>query len=912
MRWRRRMTGTLAAIGVLAFSISAAAGAESARAAAPATTLQGAWQAVADSPGLAHATISAYAYDLTAHEPLAALNPQQLQIPASVTKLFTSAAALDALGPNYEFSTRVEASPAVLAGSPGPVYLVGGGDPWLEANGTHGLETLAAAVAKKVARATQVIGVSSLYAGPAIGQGWSLDELEYSYSAPVAALSAERSEIEVVARGTTAGKPVQVSLSYNGAVHAPGFFQIKDEATTVAKGAGGATITRLPGTETIVVQGSMLPGRVAADYLSVGDPALFAAALFQQALAQDGVHFSAQAATGAAPQGLSAVASQASRPLSYLLQMQNRFSINSMADILFRTLGTLAGGDGSAAAAEAQMAAFDARAGVGARTQVDGSGLSPLDLTSAQQVVALLRYAASRPWYEAFKTSMMEAGNPDTKVCGVICGHFAGTAAVDKVWLKTGNLDNQWNYAGYATAADGHTIAFAILVEGPLAQQMSYYGAALSPIDQMTVDLARWPNLSGAAQGRPPAEAGVPSFLAPLLAGLPGNSSAVTGGAAIDLATGRLVWQEQGGALIRAGWLPRLGLVSAALAGKAKSFAGAALRAGGAVAGGVVHGPLVLDGRDDPGITAAGLVELAQAVAAAGVHAVTGPVEYVVGPPSPSGVRWPTNAPDDALGQAYLPPASRLIAAGESVTVEAVAGVVGSAPQLATAPADAPVQIENEAVTGPAGTPATLAATLDPTGSGYVVTGSVPSGGSAEVEVAPPAAGELAATGLRDALEAAGVSVGKAGVLGVARPASGALLASLPGTAVASLAAGALFGPSTEDASQLLLLLGSGAQKGVAAQLGTTDILPDPTGFALNDYMTPESVAAVLARARSQSAEQPLVKALGSGLWHVAAPGTYAEVGYVTVQGVPYAVVLMQSGLPFTGSWAPQISPPGQ
>ncbi len=879
----------------------------------PATALQGLWQTLAKSPELSHATISAYAYDITANKPLAAINPQQMQIAASLTKLFTSAAALAALGPGFTYETRVEASAAVLAGSPGPVYLVGGGDPWLEANGTHSLENLAAAVARKVPQATQVIGVSTMFAPPEIGAGWSAAELLSPDATGAQALTAERSEIEVVATGAAAtGGPVKVALSFNGALRVPGFFQIRDGATTVARGAVGATITRQPGTNTLVVQGSLLPGHVAASFLSVHDPALFASALFAQALSQDGVHLATAAATGTLPPGVVPVATVSSQPLSSLLQLQNRFSVNAMADNLYRTLGTLQGGDGSAAASSAYMAAFGRTAGLGYEVaQVDGSGLSPLEVRSAQQVVALLRYAAGQPWYATFKNSLMEAGSTETKVCGVICGHFVGTPAAGKVWLKTGNLANQWNYAGYATAANGHTIAFALLIEGPPAAQLAYIGAVPSPIDQMTVDLARWPNLQGTAQTPAAQRVAPPPFVASLLAGMPAGHGAVTGGAVLDLHTGRLVWQANGSALIRSDWVSRIPLLAAALKGSPSGFAATTVRAGGIVSGGVLDGPVILDGAYAPDLTLSSLRQLAAAVRARGVVSIRGPVEYVAGPGTAIGARWPAGAVYEALGQPFLPPVSRLIAGSDIVTITVSASAAGEPASVTVAPADAPVTVSDEAQGGPASTVPSVAAQLVPGSDGYVVQGLVPARTSVSLQVAPPDAGLLAATEFRDLLAGAGVTLDNSAVYGAVAQPEAAVLASLPGSSYGAIARAVLTQPSTEMASQLLQNMGSGAVGRVAAAAGSLDILPDPTGAAMSDYMTPESVTTVLGQVQAAGAELPLRQALGSGLWRVAGPGDAAEIGYLDENGTMYAVAILMSGLAFSGRWAPVIAPPG-
>ena len=68
-------------------------------------------------------------------------NGSQLFIPASVTKLFSTAAALEILGPSHLFYTHVKASvlPDKEGVIKGNLYLVGGGDPSLTSEGLHEL-----------------------------------------------------------------------------------------------------------------------------------------------------------------------------------------------------------------------------------------------------------------------------------------------------------------------------------------------------------------------------------------------------------------------------------------------------------------------------------------------------------------------------------------------------------------------------------------------------------------------------------------------------------------------------------------------------------------------------------------------------------------------------------------------------
>jgi D-alanyl-D-alanine carboxypeptidase/D-alanyl-D-alanine-endopeptidase (penicillin-binding protein 4) len=118
-------------------------------------------------------------------------------LPASTTKLLTSVAALDVLGPETTFATKV-VQPAA-----GRVVLVGGGDPLLGSKPGKGLyppradlKTLAAGTAAALRRAgvTHVrIGFDdSLFGGPTTSPHWPAGYVPDDVVAPITALWADQ------------------------------------------------------------------------------------------------------------------------------------------------------------------------------------------------------------------------------------------------------------------------------------------------------------------------------------------------------------------------------------------------------------------------------------------------------------------------------------------------------------------------------------------------------------------------------------------------------------------------------------------------------------------------------------------------------------------------------------------------
>ncbi|MGA8117366.1 MAG: D-alanyl-D-alanine carboxypeptidase/D-alanyl-D-alanine-endopeptidase, partial [Actinocatenispora sp.] len=133
--------------------------------------------------------VAASVVDVATKESLYGATPDAGEMPASVTKLATAAAVLNARGPTYRMTTRVVAGDA-----PGEVVLVGGGDTVLALDG-HGpypdaarLDTLADQVKHALhgAKPTKVLVDSSLYSGQRIGPGWDGDIISGGDAAPMA------------------------------------------------------------------------------------------------------------------------------------------------------------------------------------------------------------------------------------------------------------------------------------------------------------------------------------------------------------------------------------------------------------------------------------------------------------------------------------------------------------------------------------------------------------------------------------------------------------------------------------------------------------------------------------------------------------------------------------------------------
>jgi serine-type D-Ala-D-Ala carboxypeptidase/endopeptidase (penicillin-binding protein 4) len=140
-----------------------------------------------------------------------------------------------------------------------------------------------------------------------------------------------------------------------------------------------------------------------------------------------------------------------------LIAMTNVPSENFYAEMLTKALGKRFGANGSTAAGldvvRTQLASF----GVHPKL-VDGSGLSRVDRTTAQQVVRLLQRMDAQETARTWVASLPVAGKT-----GTLRTRMRGTAAAGRCSAKTGTLIGVSALSGYCTTTGGRRVAFSFI-----------------------------------------------------------------------------------------------------------------------------------------------------------------------------------------------------------------------------------------------------------------------------------------------------------------------------------------------------------------------------------------------------------------------------------------------------------------
>ncbi|MDR0786937.1 MAG: D-alanyl-D-alanine carboxypeptidase/D-alanyl-D-alanine-endopeptidase [Gemmatimonadota bacterium] len=404
--------------------------------------------------------------------------------PASNMKLFTTAAALYYLGPDFRYSTYALAAGQIIDGVLfGDLVLYGTGDPAISSRMLPGALTPLKALADSLrARGItevrgDIVGDGSYFDDEWIGEGWREEYRLDSYSAPVGALSLAENIISIrVTPGSSTGEPAAISTIPN--THG---LLIQNRVTTTASGTSSVRFSWDP--EGLIIEGRLARGHPGvARTVTVVDPANFAASAFRTVLETSGIRVGGDVRTVRRPEGspvsFGAVSSNggASIPprvigthlsptLGELVSVANHVSHNLFAESFFKTIGRVALGDGSFHGGMLAVQYFlecEKPFDMSLLHIVDGSGLSPEDRITPRAMVHLLDLMTRTDVWEPFYDSLPEAASPLGGQHS-LRGRMGGTPAARNLRAKTGTINNVSGLSGYVRAADGERLAFSIL-----------------------------------------------------------------------------------------------------------------------------------------------------------------------------------------------------------------------------------------------------------------------------------------------------------------------------------------------------------------------------------------------------------------------------------------------------------------
>lgn len=445
---------------------------------------------VIDARTFANGFWGVHVVDLATGRTVYARNEGKSFVPASNVKLYTTAAALDLLGPSFRYETAVFVDGPVEDGVlQGNVIVRGAADPTLgghydadtgiwneDVDALHifraWADSLRAAGIRRIDG--DLIGDDDVIDDEPLGSNWSWDDETFYYSAQLGGLTFHDNVVHMYVTGREQDMPADISWE-------PFSTDYIDVINRTRTGSPRSSIDegyrRLRGTNTVDVTTVVPIGRRDVEEITVENPTRYFVHVLRESLLRSGIAVSGRPVD---VDDLSIkpdyeepryhrIAVHRSAPLSRIAALINKPSQNLYADLLLKTLAARFPRDdddlkpGSAEmGVELAMATF-VRAGIDtSRIRLaDGSGLSRLNLVMPQMTTSLLEYMWNHEdvrTRQAFYDSLPTAG-----LHGTLRNRLTSGPASGEMRAKTGTLTFASSLSGYLRTEEGRELAFSIM-----------------------------------------------------------------------------------------------------------------------------------------------------------------------------------------------------------------------------------------------------------------------------------------------------------------------------------------------------------------------------------------------------------------------------------------------------------------
>ena len=385
--------------------------------------------------------------------------------PASVLKLFTTAAALLRLGESFEFRTEI-----LLAGD--DLVVIGGGDPALgdervarrRGEKVEALfDQIAAELHRRNIKSINKIALDDGFFDAEFRHvDWPADQAAEWYQAPVGAINFNDNCVDAQAR-VKDGKIVLVLTPTLPAAFFKNELKVGQKSKAAAVRAPDSDLIRYTG----VINKNTTFGAVA-----VREPTLFFGHALKSALSARGFAADSEIVRRKTTADVRRSATPLvvhKTPMRDVLWRCNTFSQNLFAECLIKLIGAVGpdgkptGHTGSWERGGYVVRKTLADAGVSMDSAVirDGSGLSHDNRVTAAQVTHVLRVMARHSTGKLFRESLAEPTEDGTLDRGYDAPSLKG-----RIDAKTGTIKGVKALAGYLRRADGEEVVFALLVNG--------------------------------------------------------------------------------------------------------------------------------------------------------------------------------------------------------------------------------------------------------------------------------------------------------------------------------------------------------------------------------------------------------------------------------------------------------------
>jgi len=418
---------------------------------------------------LPEASVSIFVQRVGAAEPLLVFNADEPRNPASVIKLVTTFAALEALGPAYQWRTEAYADGRMEGGTlAGDLLLKGHGDPYLVTERLWLLQRELRNRGLRVIDGDLVID-NTWFAREELDPGAFDGQTYRAYNALPDALLVNFQAVNftfrpIAARGRVEilADPVLANLEINNNM------RLFRGGCGSAKSGISMVVGNTPTRPRVTFSGALASQCSEYQLLrSILDGPAFAYGAFRGLWEEQGGQLTGGLRLGQVPAGKQPLVTFQSPPLAEVIRSVNKFSNNVMTRQIFLTLGAEKFGP-PGTLEKGEQATLAALAGRGLRfpelRMGNGAGLARDTRISAASLGQLLLAAHASPFQPEFQASLSVAG-----LDGTTRKRFLKDPVAGDMHLKTGTLNGVTSIAGFVHGASGANYAVVMVVNGPKA-----------------------------------------------------------------------------------------------------------------------------------------------------------------------------------------------------------------------------------------------------------------------------------------------------------------------------------------------------------------------------------------------------------------------------------------------------------
>ncbi|MBE7557577.1 D-alanyl-D-alanine carboxypeptidase/D-alanyl-D-alanine-endopeptidase [bacterium] len=408
------------------------------------------------------------------------LNPDTPLIPASNMKLWTTAAALDELGPAYRFSTNLTLVGRIEGDTlHGDLWVTGRGDPTISGRFEGGdrfaqmkrwADELLSAGIRRVTGG--VVGDDDFFDDVLRHPDWKPAHYAEWYGAPVCALSFNDNCVDIHWKpGPTLNSPAAYSIDPD-----VGALALRNNVKTSARNSrDGRYYLVSVGSPTAEALGTVRLSRTipVQDFLPVDNPTYYFVSTFKQVLESRGIQVAGPAVDRdevrrAVPRDVPVRRFSVawSPDLAEIVKVINRRSQNFYAEMLLKTIGKESRGEGSFSGGERAILEFMRRSEIPTEgfRQADGSGLADTNRVKPRQFVALLRVMDAHPARAVFWDSLPVGGRADGSMRNRFQADARQRRLAGAVQAKTGSINSVRALSGACRPDHGKPFYFSVVL----------------------------------------------------------------------------------------------------------------------------------------------------------------------------------------------------------------------------------------------------------------------------------------------------------------------------------------------------------------------------------------------------------------------------------------------------------------